>query len=155
MVALDDSAGSIEVCRRRGVARLVNESFHTFRPREKFDTFLMMGHNLGLLAPDPVRSLERLAAMAEPGAVILGTSLDPYATVDPAHVEYHESNRARGRRGGHIVLRVRTKRSIGPWFDYLFSTFDEISALASRTGWEATMVAEDEVRYLAALRLRA
>jgi SAM-dependent methyltransferase len=155
VVALDDSAGAIEVCRRRGVERPVHQSIHTYRPDERFDTFLMMGHNLGLLAPDPVRSLERLASMARPGAVILGTSLDPYATDDPTHLDYHEANRVRGRRGGHIVLRVRTKRSIGPWFDYLFSTFDELSELGSRTGWEATLIAEDDVRYLAALKLLA
>ncbi len=154
VVALDDSAGAIEVCRRRGVNRLVNESFHTYRPDERFDTFLMMGHNLGLLAPDPVRSLERMAAMAAPGAVILGTSLDPYATDDPTHLEYHEANRVRGRRGGHIVLRIRAKRSIGPWFDYLFSSFEELSDLAVQTGWQAEKVAEDDVRYLAALTLR-
>lgn len=154
VTALDDSSGAIEVCRRRGVTGLVNESFHTYQPDERFDIFLMMGHNLGLLAPDPVRSLERLAGMAAPGAMIMGTSLDPYATDDPTHLEYHEANRERGRRGGHLVLRVRTKRTIGPWFDYLFSTFDELSHLAARTGWEAEKVAEDEVRYLAALRLR-
>jgi SAM-dependent methyltransferase len=153
VTALDDSAGAIEVCRRRGVTRLVNQSFHTYEPDQRFDTFLMMGHNLGLLAPDPVRSLERLAAMAEPGAVILGTSLDPYATDDPTHLEYHQANRVRGRRGGHIVLRVRTKRSIGPWFDYLFSTFDELAHVAAKTGWRADKVAEDDVRYLAALTL--
>jgi SAM-dependent methyltransferase len=155
VVALDDSAGAIDVCRRRGVRRVVNESFHVYRPDERFDTFLMMGHNLALLAPDPVRSLERLAEMATPGAVILGTSLDPYATDDPAHLEYHRANRIRGRRGGHIVMRVRTKRTIGPWFDYLFSTFEELSELAGRTEWRVEKVAEDDVRYLAALTLRA
>lgn len=154
VVALDDSAGAIEVCRRRGVDRVINESFHTYHPDERFDTFLMMGHNLGLLAPDPIRSLDRLAAMATPGAIVLGTSLDPYATEEPAHLEYHRANRARGRRGGHLVLRVRTKRLIGPWFDYLFSTFSELSDLASQCGWEATKLGEDEVRYLAALTLR-
>ncbi|MDH3248664.1 MAG: methyltransferase domain-containing protein [Acidimicrobiia bacterium] len=153
-VALDDSAGAIEVCRRRGVDRVINESFHSYQAEERFDTFLMMGHNLGLLAPDPARTLNRLAAMAMPGAVILGTSLDPYATEEPTHLEYHEANRARGRRGGHLVLRVRTKRLIGPWFDYLFSSFAELADLASQSGWEATIVASDDVRYLAALRLR-
>jgi hypothetical protein len=134
---------------------VVNESFHVYQPDDRFDTFLMMGHNLGLLAPDPVRSMERIAAMAAPGAVILGTSLDPYATDDPTHLEYHEANRVRGRRVGHVVLRVRTKRLIGPWFDYLFSTFGELSDLAARTGWRAEKIAADDVRYLAALTLRA
>jgi hypothetical protein len=115
----------------------------------------MMGHNLGLLAPDPVRSLERLADMALPGAVVVGTTRDPYLTDDPTHLEYHEANRSRGRMAGHVVLRVRTKRTIGPWFDYLFSSFAELSEPARKAGWDAELVAGDEIRYLAVLRLRS
>ncbi len=154
VVARDDSAGAIEVCRRRGVRRLVNRSFHRYQPDERFDTFLMMGHNLGLLAPDPVRSLERLAAMASSGAVIVGTTVDPYATDDPTHIEYHDANRSRGRLPGHVVLRVRTKWTIGPWFDYLLSSFDELSEVARKAGWHSEMVARDDIRYVAVLRLR-
>ncbi len=155
VTALDDSAGAIEVCRRRGVERTVHQSIHLYEPEECFDGFLMMGHNVGLLAPDPVRSLERLAAMANPGAAIVGTTLDPYRTDDPTHLEYHQANRARGRMAGHVVLRVRTKHTIGPWFDYLFCSFEELAALAHRAGWGAEVVAGDDVRYLAVLTLRS
>jgi SAM-dependent methyltransferase len=155
VTALDDSAGAIEVCRRRGVRRTVHRSIHLYEPGERFDGFLMMGHNLGLLAPDPVRSLERLAEMANPGAVVVGTTLDPYSTDEPTHLEYHRANRERGRMAGHVVLRVRTKNTIGPWFDYLFCSFDELTEIATRAGWVAERLANDEIRYLAALRLRS
>ncbi len=40
-------------------------------------------------------------------------------------------------------------------FDYLFSSFTDLSELARRGGWEAELVASDEVRHLALLRLRS
>lgn len=154
VVALDNSPGAVEVCRQRGVRAAVLESIHTYEPTAKFDTFIMMGHNLGLLAPDPLRSLKRLADMSNPGAVIVGTTVDPYSTQDPLHLAYHAENRARGRLSGHVVLRVRTRSQIGPWFDYLFASPAELRAISDRAGWSFEVVADDPVRYLAVLRLR-
>ena len=154
VVALDNSSGAVEVCRQRGVRAAVLDSIHAYAPSQTFDTFLMMGHNLGLLAPDAARSRERLAAMAKPGAVIVGTTVDPYTTKDPLHLAYHAENRARGRLSGHVVLRVRTRRLIGPWFDYLFASQAELRAVSQRVGWDLEVVTEDPIRYLAVLRLR-
>lgn len=153
VAALDDSAGAAQVCRDRGVDRVVNTSFHLYEPDTGFDTFLMMGHNLGLLAPDPVRSLDRIRAFARPGARIVGTTRDPYATEDPAHLAYHQMNRARGRRPGHIVMRIRRRELIGPWFDYLFCSEAELADIASEAGWTAEIIERDEVRYLAVLTM--
>lgn len=153
VTALDDSAGAAQVCRDRGVDQVVNASFHLYEPDARFDTFLMMGNNLGLLAPDPVRSLDRIRAMAPPGARIVGTTRDPYATDDSAHLAYHEMNRARGRRPGHVVMRVRRRQLIGPWFDYLFCSEAELADIASKAGWSVTVVERDEVRYLAVLTM--
>lgn len=153
VTALDASAGAAQVCRDRGVDQVVNASFHLFEPDTRFDTFLMMGHNLGLLAPDPVRSLNRIRAMARPGARVIGTTLDPYVTEDPAHLAYHDLNRARGRRPGHVVMRVRTRELIGPWFDYLFCSEAELAAIASKAGWALEVIERDEVRYLAVLTM--
>lgn len=153
VTALDDSAGAAQVCRDRGVDRVVNASFHLYEPDTRFDTFLMMGHNLGLLAPDPVRSLNRIRTMARPGARIVGTTRDPYATEDPAHLAYHEMNRARGRRPGHVVMRVRRRDLIGPWFDYLFCSEAELASIAAESGWALTIIERDGVRYLAVLTM--
>lgn len=151
VTALDDSAGAVAVCRERGVVDVAHASFHAFEPDVAYDTFLMMGNNLGLLAPDPVRSLGRIRSMANPGARVVGVTLDPYATEDPAHLAYHEANRRRGRRGGHVVLRVRRRTLIGPWFDYLYSSEPELAEIAGQAGWELDIIERDGGQYLAAL----
>ncbi len=153
VTALDDSEGAVEVCRARGVADTVLSSFHAFDPDIGYDTFLMMGHNLGLLAPDPARALQRIRSMANPGARIVGTMLDPYATDDPVHLAYHAANRRRGRRSGHVVLRVRRKNLIGPWFDYLYCSEAELADIAARARWVLEIIERDDVRYLATLAM--
>jgi hypothetical protein len=59
-------------------------------PPEPFDSFAMLGNNLGLLgAPDRApQFLDALANMAHPGARIVGETLNPYATRNPDHLPY-------------------------------------------------------------------
>jgi hypothetical protein len=111
----------------------------------------MMGANLGLLAPDPVRTLRRLRAMANDGAQIVGSTLDPYETEDPVHLAYHEANRERGRLPGHIVMRIRRRVTVGEWFDYLFASPDELAMIVEQGGWSMDVVAHGSGRYLACL----
>jgi 2-polyprenyl-3-methyl-5-hydroxy-6-metoxy-1,4-benzoquinol methylase len=151
VVALDNSIGAVEVCRRRGLTDVVHASIHRYESDTRFDTFLMMGANLGLLAPDPVQTLLRLRSMANDGAEIIGSTLDPYATEDPAHLAYHEANRERGRLPGHVVMRIRRRATIGKWFDYLFTSPDELTTIAERSGWSMDVVDHDGVRYIARL----
>jgi SAM-dependent methyltransferase len=82
VVALDVSAGAIEVCRARGVRNVVHggvENLAAFGT-QAFDSALMLGNNLGLLgsgdrAPGVLRAL---GAVLRPGGVIIGTCIDPY-----------------------------------------------------------------------------
>jgi hypothetical protein len=41
-----------------------------------------------------LRLLGTLAALAAPGAVLLGQGMDPYRTTVPEHLAYHERDRA-------------------------------------------------------------
>ena len=139
VVALDISAGATEVCRRRGVRTTFTGSVSDLAASgpEPFDTFLMLGNNLGLLggpagAP-PV--LAALAAMAAPGACIVGETADPYSTTNPLHLGYHDQNRRLGRLPGQLVLRVRHQRMITPWWEYLFCTPDELEQVIASTAW--------------------
>lgn len=151
VVALDNSAGAAEVCRQRGLTDVVHNSIHRYESDAAFDTFLMMGANLGLLAPDPVRTLRRLRAMANNGAQIVGSTLDPYVTEDPVHLAYHDANRDRGRLPGHVVMRVRRRVTVGDWFDYLFTSPDELATIAERAGWSMKVLDHDGLRYVARL----
>ena len=143
VTALDISPLAGEVCRRRGVRRVFTGSVFDLaqsRPAPEpapFDSFLLLGNNLALLggADHAPRFLAALAAVCAPNAMILGRGMDPYATTNPVHVAYHARNRARGRMGGQIRMRVRHRRLATEWFDYLFATPDELRDLLRGTPW--------------------
>jgi SAM-dependent methyltransferase len=135
VVGIDVSPGAVEVARARGVrdARLlafedVDDSLG------KFDTIVMLGNNFGLFgSPSKARRMLRgLRPLAE--RVVAGSN-DPYTTEDPAHLAYQERNRKRGRLPGQLRLRVRYRDLIGPWFDYLIVSPDEMATILEGTQW--------------------
>lgn len=155
VTGLDISPGAIEVCRVRGVRDLVHatvEQHAAAGPR--YDTFLLLGNNLGLLegrdrAPE---FLAALAAMASPGARVIAQGTDPYGTTDPVQVAYHERNRERGRLGGQLRLRLRYRELATDWFDYLVCSTAELAGLVAHTGWRvADLDNTDAPYYLATL----
>ncbi|MEU4397754.1 class I SAM-dependent methyltransferase [Micromonospora orduensis] len=157
VTGLDTSAGALEVSRRRGVRRLVHGTVDTHvADGQRYDTFLLLGNNLGLFegrqrAPG---FLAALAALARPGAQIIAHGTDPYGTRDPVHTAYHERNRRRGRLGGQLRLRLRYRELGTEWFDYLVCSADEFAGLVHGSGWRLTDVDDrDAPYYLATLRL--
>ncbi|QGN45978.1 class I SAM-dependent methyltransferase [Micromonospora sp. WMMD558] len=158
VTGLDTSAGALDVCRRRGVRDLVHGTVdaHVADGR-RYDTFLLLGNNLGLIegrerAPG---FLAALAALARPGAQVIAHGTDPYGTRDPVHTGYHERNRRRGRLGGQLRLRLRYRELGTPWFDYLVCSAEELGALVHDSPWRLTDVDDqDAPYYLATLRLR-
>lgn len=138
VTALDTSPGAIEVCRQRGVARVFVGTIHDLPDDGVFDTYLLGGHNLGLLESPAAASafLRRLHDLARPGARIVGTSRDPHALTAADHVAYHRSNLAAGRAAGHYRYRVRRARLSSPWFDYWYLAPEELGAVADSAGWQ-------------------
>ena len=122
----------------------------------RYDTFLLLGNNLGLLegrdrAP---AFLAALAAMANPGARIIAHGTDPYGTTDPVHTGYHRRNRERGRLGGQLRLRLRYRELATDWFDYLVCSADELAELLDGTRWRLESIDDaDRPYYLAVLKL--
>jgi SAM-dependent methyltransferase len=147
VVAIDASPGAVEACKRRGVrdARLLrvedaDESLGVF------DTIVMYGNNLGLLASraKAPRILRRLHRITSERARILGECLDPYEGAPPEHLAYHARNRRRGRMGGQIRIRIRYRDVATPWFDYLFLSRPELEKLVAGTGWRLQRTIDDD-----------
>ena len=115
----------------------VIEQIGQFKP-DSFDAVIMMGNNFGLFGSyNRARTLlKKLSRITSPDAVIIAATRDPYLTKDPAHLAYHKLNRNRGRMPGQLRLRVRYERHIGPWFDYLLVSKDELKEILTNTGWE-------------------
>lgn len=154
VVAIDVSPGAVETCRRRGVrdARVMRIE-DVDGSLGVFDTVVMYGNNLGLLASRTKgpRLLRRLARITSDGARIIGECLDPYGTDNPAHLAYHERNRRRGRMGGQIRIRVRFHDLATPWFDYMFLSEPELHELLDGSGWKLIRKIEGDRTYVAVI----
>jgi SAM-dependent methyltransferase len=136
VVGIDVSPGAVEVARARGVRDVRLLAFEDVDDSVgRFDTVVMFGNNFGLFgSPSKARRLlRRLRPLADR---IVAASNDPYATEDPAHLAYQERNRKRGRAAGQLRLRVRYRDLIGPWFDYLIVSPDEMASILEGTEWE-------------------
>ena len=149
VLGIDNSPGAIALCRERGLsqAEVLPISEVASLASRKFDTILMLGNNLGLLGSwnRGRQLLKALARITTDQAILIGENLDPYQTDNPDHLQYHEWNRAWGRMGGQIRMRVRHRRLIGPWFDYLFLSQSELADLIVGTGWRiAQMMGESQ-----------
>jgi SAM-dependent methyltransferase len=136
-VALDVSAGAVEVCRRRGIKEVFHGTVDEVPGTELFDSFLVLGNNLGLIgSPEGAKHFfATLARLARPGAVLVGGCLDPYQTDDYNHLAYHELNRERGRAPGQVTLRTRYGRLVSEWFDLWWMAVDELAELSESCGW--------------------
>jgi hypothetical protein len=124
-------------------------------PSGGFDTVVMFGNNFGLFGSHARarRLLKQLHRITSEDAVLLAQSLDPYKTDDAAHLEYQRRNRRRRRMSGQIRIRIRFNEYIGPWFDYLFVSPAEMSAILDRTGWDVDrFFTGDDPRYVAVIR---
>jgi SAM-dependent methyltransferase len=157
VTGLDTSAGAIEISRRRGLRDTVLNTVDAYAGASaRYDTFLLLGNNLGLLESTqraPVL-LDALARLSNPGARIIAQGTDPYGTTDPVHVAYHRRNRERGRLGGQLRLRLRYRLLATEWFDYLNCSVEELSALISGTRWRLKSIDDqDRPYYLAVMEL--
>lgn len=145
VVGLDVSPGAAEACRRRGVRETFGGDIHALAldPKQKFDTFLLLGNNLGLVGTPEhaARWFDAFTALANPGATIVGTCLDPTLGEAPTwHASYHERNRQAGRMPGEIKLRTRFRNITTDWFDLLWMSPEELDELATQSGWKITQV---------------
>jgi SAM-dependent methyltransferase len=147
VVGIDNSPLAIEVCKLRGLRDVQPVPVTRISPQLGiFDTVLMLGNNFGLFGnPDRAsRLLRRLHRMTGRQGRIIAQSNDPYRTVSPDHLEYHERNRQRGRMAGQIRLRVRYRKYVTPWWDLLLVSKQEMADILNGTGWRANVHIETE-----------
>lgn len=157
VVAIDNSPGAIEVCRRRGVrdARLVDFA-DVDESLGSFDTIVLLGNNFGLFAsPTKARRLlRRLRKLTSDDGRILAESRDvstgPGAAA-PWHVEYRQRNIDRGRLPGQIRLRIRFRKIVGPWFDYPMVSPAEMVEILDGTGWRLDRTIDSDDTYVAVI----
>ncbi|WP_179229181.1 class I SAM-dependent methyltransferase [Parenemella sanctibonifatiensis] len=153
VTALEPSPGAAQVCRDRGVT-VIGSAVEDLTVGG-WDSLVLLGNNLALLGSPmtAVSTLRSLADHAAPGAVLLGLGTQPYATTDPLHLAYHERNRAAGRPGGQLRIRVRHRELATGWFNYWFMAVDEVTRAVDQTPWRLVDVTASGAAYLVHLEL--
>ena len=158
VTGLDTSPGAIEIARRRGLRDTVLATIDRYAAAAatRYDTFLLLGNNLGLIegAERAPVFLDALARLANPGARLIAQGTDPYGTSDPVQLSYHRRNRERGRLGGQLRLRLRYRLLATEWFDYLNCTAEELESLLAGTAWRLKEIDDaDHPYYVATMEL--
>ncbi len=136
---IDVSTLAVKVCRERGVRDARVLSVTRIGPQlGKFDSVVMFGANFGLFGGKKRSEwlLEKFRRVTNPGAHLILTANDPYATTDPDHLNYQKFNARRSRMAGQIRLRIRYKKYQTPWFDYLMASQSEMAGMFKGTCWK-------------------
>ncbi|WP_232668476.1 class I SAM-dependent methyltransferase [Pseudonocardia sp. TRM90224] len=159
VIGIDPSSGAVAVCRQRGVRAVRGDACRPPAELGPFDTFLLLGWNLGLLGStrNAASVFDALASVAAPGARILGIGADPHGSTDPDHLARLDANRERGRLPGQFRIRIRHERLATPFFDFLYCSPTELRGLTEGTPWRVTDVlsADPSGTYGAVLELRS
>ncbi|MHB8682299.1 MAG: class I SAM-dependent methyltransferase [Acidimicrobiales bacterium] len=139
VVGVDASPLAVWPAGRRGVATVWQLSAAELDPHiGDFGTLVLYGNNFGIFGtPRRTRhALQRWARQAAPGARILAQSTNPWCGGVPAMDRgYYRRNVERGRLGGQLRLRIRYRRWVTPWFDWLFVSRRDMARLVAGTGW--------------------
>ena len=139
VVGIDNSPLAVRVCRKRGAKNVRQLSITQITGKlGSFDTIVMFGNNFGLFGSFKRARwlLRKFYHLTSDQARIIVQAGDPYTTELPKHLEYQKRNRKRGRMSGQVRIRVRYKCHIGPYFDYLLASRDEMKKILAGTGWQ-------------------
>jgi len=139
VMGIDNSPLAIKVCRERGLKNVKVLSITQINSKlGKFDTILMMGNNFGLFGNFKRARwlLKKFRKITRENGIIIAETRDPYQTHIMEHLEYHEFNRRRNRMPGQLRIRIRYKKYVTPWFDYLLVSKNEMKMILRNTGWQ-------------------
>lgn len=140
VTGIDESPLAIEVCKQRGLQNLLNipiAEIYKFNS-SSFGTILMLGNNFGLFGnfKRAQRLLKTMYRITTPNAYIIAESNDPYQTNSLEHLSYHQYNKNRGRMPGQLRIRIRFRKYVGKWFDYLLVSQQEMHEILVNSGWK-------------------
>ncbi len=139
VLAIDSSPLAIEVSKLRGVKKAEIKTLHEIDfEYGLFNTILMLGNNFALMGnPNNASRLLRIFhKITSKNGLIIAECTDPYSIDNKDHTEYHEKNRMRGRMGGQLSIRVRHRKFISDWFDFLLVSKEEMQEIMKDTGWK-------------------
>jgi SAM-dependent methyltransferase len=157
VTGIDSSPLAVKVCRKRGVKDVRLMPITRINPSlGVFGTIMMFGNNFGLFG-NPQRAkwlLKIFKKITSPNGRIIAQSTDPYKTKLKEHLEYHRFNVWRGRLAGQLRIRIRYKKYITPWFDYLLVSKSQMKNILKGSGWQVEKFIDSNGPYYVAIIIR-
>jgi len=155
VLGIDSSPLAIRICKLRGLkkTKVMPIEDVNFKPGS-FDTIIMIGSNFGLFGSfkKARRLLKKLRKVTSKNGLIIASTRDTYKTDNPDHLAYHRLNKQRGRMGGQLRIRVRFRKYVGRWFDYLIVSKKEMQDILEGTGWKIReFIDSDDSAYVAVI----
>jgi len=144
VVGVDTSPLAVKAAKLRGVNEVWCLSVHELMSQiGDFDSIVLFGNNFGIFET-PQRAREILTEMArcsKPSARLLIESTNSYCGGAPGFDRsYYRKNKDRGRSPGQARFRFRYDDAIGPWFNWLYVSRQEMRAILRGTGWHQRVV---------------
>jgi len=154
VTAVDISPEAVEVAIMRGVrdCRVMSALQLSF-DAASFDTVLLLGNNFGIAGnPEATgKMLKDIRGITAQEGRIIASSRDPAVTDNPAHLRYHEYNRAIGRPIGQVTIRIEYKGEFGDWFDLLLASPSDMARISEAAGWRMERLFRENAGYAAVL----
>ena len=137
VIAADISPLAAQVARERGVKNVVVADASAITPDERIDTVLLLGNGFGVFGtPENAKAqLKRIHGFTGDEATIIMDTVDPHASTNPSHTQYHKRNTKKNRLIGQIRLRHRYETYASPWLDFFMTSPDETRSILDGTGW--------------------
>lgn len=155
VTAIDVSPLSVDVMRRRGIARAEQADFFGEVAGAPYDTVLMLMNGIGIVGrrerlPEFFARLDTL--LAPGGTVVLDSSDLRYVFEDEDG--YFDETETEGYYG-EVEYRMQYGRTRGLPFDWLYADERTLAAAAHTAGYEVELLMRgDHYDYLAAVRRR-
>lgn len=153
--AIDISALSVDVMRRRGVKSVEQQDFFSPTFAGQFDTILMLMNGSGIVGKVEhlPQFFKKLKLLLSPQGCVLMDSSDLCYLFEDDDLSY-EIN-LNDAYYGEVDFRMKYKNIQGERFDWLYIDFQTLSYYAEESGFVAELIAEGEhYDYLAKLRRR-
>jgi len=159
VLGIDNSPLAVKVSRLRGLkkAKVMSIKDIDFKPNS-FDTIIMMGNNFGLFGSfkEARRLLSRFHSMTSESALIIANTRNPYKTDNPFHLEYQKLNKQKGRMAGQVRIRIRFRKYVSTWFDFLMVSKKEMKEILKGTGWKIKeSIDSNDAQYIAIIETGA
>jgi len=133
VLGIDISPSMIKICKERGFKNVKVADIFKFKPKNKYDTILLLDENIGLVETvnKAKKLLKKLSKLLAPNGKILANAQEA------------------GKKDYDVwEARALWKKQHGPWFKWIKFNSRYLTKICNEQGLRAQIIERDGVRYI-------